>query len=101
MKITFSNNPISKLSCYIHNKFEDVSRVCWLIGKHKKIKCHICGNVLDSWHDIYSPIQCGWQRISKYRWICHKCMEHRDFKKYISQIDEDERKMWEERCKHE
>lgn len=93
MRISFSNNPIDKLSCYIYNKIEELSRIFLLIGKPKQIKCTICGDVLDSRRDVYSPMQCGWYKIgnSKYTWICHECLCHRDFKKYISMIDEDER----------
>lgn len=95
MQFSMSDNPIDKLGCYLHNKKEDLSRVVWLMGKHKKIECRICGKVLDSWHDVYSPMQCGWVRITKYKWICHSCLDHRDFRPYIKQIDEDERVRWE------
>ena len=97
MRISMNNNPIDKLSCTIHNKIEELSRVHWLMGKHKKIECRICGATLDSYRDTFSPMQCGWGKIDKYRWVCHRCLDHRDFRKYISQIDEDERKLWEER----
>ena len=95
MQFSISNNPLDKLDCYLYNKKEELSRVIWLLGKRKKIECKICGKTMDSWHDNYSPMQCGWRKISKYRWICHRCLEHRDFRKYIPQIDEDERKLWE------
>lgn len=96
MQISMSNNPIDKLSCYLHNKKEDLSRVHWLMGKRKKVECRICGDILDSWHDVYSPMQCGWRRIGKYVWICHSCLDHRNFKPFIDMIDEEERKRWEE-----
>jgi len=96
MIFTTSNNQIDKLSCYLDNKKEELSRVHWLMGKHKKVECTICGDILDSYRDIWSPMQCGWYKIGEYRWICHRCLDHRDFRKYIPQIDEDERKLWEE-----
>ena len=101
MQFTFSNNPIDKLICKIHNTREDLSRVKWLMGKRKKVECHICGKVLDSWKDMYSPEQCGWFRINKYMWICHSCIGHRNFRPFIEMIDEAERKAWEEVKKQE
>ena len=95
MKITLNNNPIDHLSCCFHNKIEELSRVQWLMGKHKKVECRICRDTMDSWKDIYSPIQCGWKQINKYTWICHRCLYHRDFTPYIEQIDEAERKAFE------
>lgn len=95
MIFTTSNNPIVKLSCYLENKKEELSRVQWLMGKHKKIECRICRGTLDSYKDVFSPVQCGWKQIDKYIWICHKCLDHRDFTPYIKQIDETERKAFE------
>ena len=95
MMFTPSSNPIDKLSCWIYNKKEDLSRVIWLMGKHKKVKCKICGKVLDSWTDTYSPMQCGWHRLGNI-WFCHRCLEHRNFKPYIEQIDADEDRLWKE-----
>lgn len=96
MQISISNNPIDKLDCFLHNKKEELSRVIWLMGEHKKVECKICGDVLDSYKDVFSPMQCGWQRISKYRWVCHRCLEHRNFRPFIEAVDEEERKLWEE-----
>ena len=95
MIFTFDNNPISRLDCFLHNKMEDLSRVHWLMGKRKEVECRICGDKLDSRKDMYSPMQCGWKRIGKYTWVCHRCLDHRNFRPYIEQIDEDERKLWE------
>ena len=44
---------------------------------------------------MYSPMQCGWAKLDKYTYICHSCLCHRNFRPYIEQIDEDERKFWE------
>lgn len=95
MQISISNNPLDKLSCWIYNKTEELSQVRWIMGKHKECECRICGNKLDNRRDMYSPMQCGWMRVGKYRYICHRCLEHRNFKPYIEQIDEDERKLLE------
>ena len=98
MQFTFSNNPIDRLSCWLHNKKEDLSRVQWLKGKRKEVECRICGKVLDSSKDPYSPMQCGWHKVDKYNnWICHNCFDHRDFRPFIEMIDEENRKEWEER----
>lgn len=95
MVFTFNNNPIDKLGCWIANKKEELSRVNWLMGKHKKIECRICGDILDSRKDIWSPEQCGWHKVNKYTWICHRCMDHRNFRPFIEMIDEADRKHWE------
>lgn len=96
MQISMSNNPIDRLSCWLHNKREDLSRVVWLMGKRKKIECRICDKILDSWNDIYSPEQCGWHRVTKHTWICHSCFDHRNFRPFIEMVDEADRKAWEE-----
>ena len=95
MRISMSNNPIDKLSCFIHNKKEELSQVRWIMGKHKQCECRICGDKLDNRRDMYSPVQCGWMQINKWLWVYHRCLDHRNFKPYIKQIDEDERKLWE------
>ena len=92
MVFTFSNNPIDRLGCWIENKKEELSRVKWRMGKHKKIECRICGDILDSRKDIWSPEQCGWHKVNKYTWICHRCMDHRNFRPFIEMIDEADRK---------
>ena len=101
MQISMSNNPIDKLDCYLHNKKEELSRVIWLMGKRKKVECRICGDVLDSWKDFYAPEQCGWHRVTKYAWVCHRCFDHRNFRPFIEMIDEADRKAWEEIKKEE
>ena len=63
MQFTLSNNPIDKLVCWFYNTKEDISPVYWINGKQKKAECRICGDVLDSWKDKYSPMQCGWHKI--------------------------------------
>lgn len=101
MQISLSNNPINKLSCLVHNKKEELSQIKWIMGKHKECECRICGDKLNNRRDMYSPMQCGWERVG-HTWICHSCLCHRNFKPYIEQIDEDERKLWEKsEKKHE
>lgn len=96
MRISMSNNPIDRLSCWLHNKKEDLSRVQWLKGKQKKVECRICGGELDSKKDTYSPMQCGWHKVTKYSWICHRCFDHRNFRPFIEMIDDADRKEFEE-----
>lgn len=96
MQISMSNNPIDKLSCWIYNKKEELSQVKWITGKQKEVECRICGDKLNNRRDMYSPMQCGWRRIGKYTWICHSCLDHRNFRPYIEQIDEENRLYWEE-----
>lgn len=96
MVFTFNNNPIDKLVCWFYNTKEDISQVLWRKGKHKTAKCRICGKILDSHKDEYSPMQCGWHKVTKYSWICHSCFDHRNFIPFIEMIDEADRKYWEE-----
>lgn len=90
MQIIFSNNPISKMQCWLNNTYEKLTQIRWKC-KHHYIQCHICGEILDSREVSYSPEQCGWKRLKDqwYKpWICHRCLEHRDFKPYINEIDQ-------------
>ena len=96
MQISLSNNPLDKLDCFLHNKTEELSRVIWLMGEQKKAECRICGDVMDSYKDVFSPTQAGWRRIGKYTWVCHNCLEHRNFRPFIKIVDEADRKYWEE-----
>jgi len=90
MRFIFSNNPIDRLSCWYHNKVEEFSQIKWITGERKQCECVICGNKMDSYKDIFSPMQCGWVKIKgSKKYICHSCLCHRDFKKYISLIDEE------------
>ena len=99
MMFAFDNNPISRLDCFLHNKMEDLSRVHWLMGKRKEVECRICGDKLNNLKDMYSPKQCGWKKIGKYTYVCHRCLDHRNFIPFIEMIDEAERKEWEENHK--
>lgn len=86
-------NPIDYLFMTISNLKERLTRIQWRFRPHHVV-CRICGEVLRSDQDKYSPEECGWGKIDKWTWICHSCLCHRDFKPYIPQIDEDERKKW-------
>lgn len=99
MRFTISNNPADKLLCWIYNKKEELSQIKWIAGKHKECKCRICGDILDNRKDMYSPMQCGWHRVTKYSWICHRCFDHRNFIPFIEMIDESDKKAWEEHSK--
>ena len=47
MRITFSNNPIDHIQCWLSNKYEDYTQYVWN-KKHHRVTCRICGDVLDS-----------------------------------------------------
>ena len=96
MRITFSNNPIDHIQCWLSNKYEDYTQYVWN-KKHHRVTCRICGDVLDSNKEKYSPEQCGWKKINGYTyktWICHRCLEHRDFKPFIKEIDKQKEELW-------
>ena len=95
MMFTFSDRPIDKLSCWIHNTYEKLTQIQWIAGRHKKIECEICGDTMDNYIDVFSPAQAGWKQIDRYTWICHNCLDHRDFREFIPMIDEENRKKWE------
>lgn len=99
MQFSLNNNLIDKLSCWVHNKKEELSQVKWIMGKHKECECRICGDKLNNRRDMYSPMQCGWHRVTKYSWICHRCFDHRNFIPFIEAIDEAEKKEWDEHNK--
>ena len=77
----------------IDNYKEKISHVQWNLKPHH-VECRICGATLRTDKCSYSPEECGWGRVDKWVWVCHRCLCHRDFKPYIPQIDEDERKKW-------
>ena len=81
MVIAVSKNPIARISCSIGNYREKIITKRWRKGRHVCI-CHVCGEVLDSAKDKWSPEECGWKRLKdKYiynPWICHSCLEHHD-----------------------
>ena len=82
------------LVCWKDNKYEEFTHWYWN-KKHHNVKCHICGEVLDSTKTPYSPEECGWVNIghdkwSRKKWICHMCDAHRNFPRYIKLIDLDE-----------
>lgn len=82
-----------RLSCWLENKYEQWTHHVWLSKPHH-VNCKICGGTMRSDREKFSPEEAGWKHVD-YFWICHRCLEHRDFKPYIKQIDEDERKLWE------
>lgn len=94
MVITFSNNPFVRFECWLENTWEDISQHIWN-RKPYKVKCCICGDVIRSKEEKYSPEQCGWKRVGGWHWICHKCLYHRNFKLLVKQADLNEEKSWE------
>ena len=87
MEITFSNNPIDRLSTWLYNRYEEYTHYCFN-RKPQYVRCKICGDILSSKEkETPSPEECGWKRIDHWWWICHMCDAHRDFKPYIEMID--------------
>lgn len=79
MVVSFSRNIFLQLYCRIENKIINIDGKRWRNGRHK-CRCHVCGKVLDSKKDKYSPKECGWKRLKDRKiydpWICHSCLEH-------------------------
>jgi len=95
MNFVISNNPIDYVKCWLLNKHEDYTQKVWM-RKPYKATCKICKDTLRSKECKFSPEQCGWERLEDgYWWVCHRCLEHRDFTPYIAEIDEKERQLWE------
>ena len=93
MQFTFSKNPIDRLACWAHNKYEDFARWYWHKSPHH-VECCICGDTLRSDED-HSPEECGWKNFKgTCKWVCHACEAHRDFKPYIDIIDIDDDYRW-------
>ena len=95
MRVTFSGNIVNKLGCWLSNLREAYTYTVWNKKPHKAT-CVICKDTIRSQSDMsYSPEQCGWERINKYQYICHRCLCHRNFVPYIQQVDKDEDEAWE------
>lgn len=76
-----------------HNLYERWTHYVWNHGNYR-VKCRICGDRMWSYQEWYSPEECGWESTKHGKWICHRCLAHRNFKPYIQKADEDERKLW-------
>lgn len=80
MVVTFSCNPIDRLSCDIDNWILSLKHKRWNKGYHS-CECRMCGQVLNSRKDECCPEECGWARLKGERynpWICHQCLDHHD-----------------------
>lgn len=81
MEIYIGSNVFGKLICKFNNKVLEFNHKRWNNGVHR-CKCHVCGDVLDSREDPYTPDECGWRRLKGKiydPWICHTCLEHHEF----------------------
>ena len=89
------SNIISTAYVTALNTYEKFTHWYWNRKPHH-VTCNICYKTLRSDECEYSPEECGW-KCSKdgWVWVCHQCLYHRDFRPYIEQVDEDERKIWE------
>lgn len=85
---------LDNLYCHAINKYEDFTHWYWNKSPHR-VRCIICGDIMNSKKDKYSPEEAGWRSIKGgKRWICHRCDAHRDFKPYVNLVDVDEEIKW-------
>ena len=70
-------------------------------SKPHMAECAICGEILHSKNDYYSPEECGWMKIidsvwktREHQWLCHRCHCHRDFKPFIEEVDRREKEKY-------
>lgn len=83
MRITFSNNPIDKLSCWFENEvIEPISRY-YYSKKKSHYQCAICGRIEAPYFtgEKYASItkDMGWHKLDNgkwHRWVCHHCADH-------------------------
>lgn len=83
MRITFSNNPIDKLSCWFENEvIEPISRY-YYSKKKSHYQCAICGCIEAPYFtgEKYASItkDMGWHKLDNgkwHRWVCHHCADH-------------------------
>lgn len=72
------------------NKYEKFTHWYWNRKPHC-VTCSICRKTLRSNETDISPEEYGWKCTKDgWNWICHRCLNHRDFKPYIRQTDIDE-----------
>ena len=94
MIYTFSYNPIIRFKCWLANKRLEHADKIWNSGLHN-VRCRICNATMSSDECDFSPQNAGWGKIENRRiWICHRCLDHRDFTPYIKQVDQDEEEVW-------
>lgn len=83
MRLTFSNNPLDRFSCWFEN--EVLSPIAKYYYTHKKAhyKCCVCGYIMapyfDEKHKWSLTYDMGWHKFKDWkctRWICHHCADH-------------------------
>lgn len=94
MRVSFRNNLIDRIFCWICNKYEEFTHWYWHKSPHH-VTCEICGETMHSNVDKYSPEECGWRNIKGgSSWICHRCDAHRNYTMYSDLVDLDEEIVW-------
>ena len=89
MTIYLGNNVFARLLVAFDNWYEKYTTKVWVKGNYKAT-CAICGDTMTSSTSKYSPQECGWDQLkSSGRWICHRCLCHRNYIPYINLVDDD------------
>jgi len=84
---------IGNILCNLENMYLKLTHKVWNKSPHYAT-CNICGKRITSRNCSASPEECGWQRVGNWRWICHRCDAHRNFKPYVHLTDLDEEIAW-------
>ena len=91
--------PISRIMCVADDARLKLHDYAWNKDSKNSATCMICGETLTPKKIKYSPEQGGWKYIKETNgWLCHRCIDHRQFQDYIQLIDLDEEIMW---CGHD
>ena len=83
MRLTFSNNPLDKFSCWFENEVvEPISRH-YYSKKKAHYTCAICGCIEAPYFTgaKYASMtkDYGWHKLDNgkwHRWVCHHCADH-------------------------
>lgn len=82
MILTFSDNPLDKLSCWFENEILTPISRFYYTHKKKHYQCCVCGHMVSPYFDDSykcSPIyDAGWHKFGGTwpRYICHHCADH-------------------------
>lgn len=84
MRLTFSNNPLDKFSCWFENKVVAPISSHYYSKKKAHYTCAICG-LIEAPYFIgatkYASMtkDYGWHKLDNgkwHRWVCHHCADH-------------------------
>lgn len=81
MRITFSNNPIDRFSCWFENSVVEPFSRYYYSKKKSHYQCAICGRIEapyftgEHWASVTKDM--GWYKFKdSKRWVCHHCADH-------------------------